>query len=553
MITAQEERRIVRALAYIGYAALLSHAVFAQSSAVTPKLGTVDIHPSAPNTIPRMRSGFSRGRYELGNATVADLIRTAWDVDTDGVVGGPEWLDTDRFDLIATAPVGSTPETLKTVLRALLADRFQLAVHAGTRNRAAYAIVSAKKIQLKAPANPEETGCKLQPRLNPPTRRGLPEPLVFACRNMTMAAFAKQLPSLPGASGYLLNYRVVDQTGLSSTWDFSIRWSMPNSGAPRQGAGNTITLFDAFENQLGLKLKLTKLATPVVVVDSVEKPAANLPVLTEKLPARPTQFEVASIKPGGPDTRGGNVAIDRGGLVRITMTLKDLIWEAWGNINTNRIVGGPSFMDTIPWVIVAKAPTQEDSVGWNGPVWNGLDLNSMRMMLRALLMDRFGLAAHMEDRLVSGYALVAAKPKLRKADPSNRPGCKDGPGADGKDPRIANPAAPKLVTCRNMTLAQFAAELSKPTSEENPILFNFPPVVDATGINGRYDITVNFTPSAAIPSVATTGGDALASEPDGTISIFEALDKQLGLKLESRKVTAPVLVIDHVEEMPTEN
>jgi len=78
-------------------------------------------------------------------------------------------------------------------------------------------------------------------------------------------------------------------------------------------------------------------------------------------------------------------------------------------------------------------------------------------------------------------------------------------------------------------------------------------VMDATGINGRYDITVNFTPPAAIPSVATKGGDALASEPDGTISIFEALDKQLGLKLESRKVTAPVLVIDHVEEMPPEN
>ena len=199
---------------------------------------------------------------------------------------------------------------------------------------------------------------------------------------------------------------------------------------------------------------------------------------------------MASIKPAAPDVRGGNVAIEPGGRVRITMTLKDLIWEAWGNLNTERIVGGPKFMDTTIWVVVAKAPAQEDSpAGWNGPVWNGVDLNSMRMMLRALLMDRFRLVAHTEDRLVSGYALVAAKPKLRKADPSNRPGCKDGPGADGKDPRIANPMASKLVTCRNMTLAQFAAELSKPTSEENPILFNFPPVVDSTGIDGpvRHD------------------------------------------------------------------
>jgi uncharacterized protein (TIGR03435 family) len=53
-----------------------------------------------------MRSGFSRGTYELRNATAADLIRTAWGVDADGVMGGPDWLDADRFDVIATAPAG---------------------------------------------------------------------------------------------------------------------------------------------------------------------------------------------------------------------------------------------------------------------------------------------------------------------------------------------------------------------------------------------------------------------------------------------------------------
>jgi uncharacterized protein (TIGR03435 family) len=106
-----------------------------------------------------------------------------------------------------------------------------------------------------------------------------------------------------------------------------------------------------------------------------------------------------------------------------------------------------------------------------------------------------------------------------------------------------------------MTLMQFAAELSKPTSEENPIVFNFPPVVDATGRSGRYDMTINFTPPSATPNRAgpTVGGDAVASAPDGSISIFEALEKQLGLKLESRKVMGQVLVIDHVDEKPTEN
>jgi uncharacterized protein (TIGR03435 family) len=79
--------------------------------------------------------------------------------------------------------------------------------------------------------------------------------------------------------------------------------------------------------------------------------------------------------------------------------------------------------------------------------------------------------------------------------------------------------------------------------------------VDATGIEGRYDMTINFSPPSAFANLGTpkAGGDAVASEPNGAISISEALSKQLGLRLESREVPAPVLVIDHVNEMPTEN
>ncbi len=528
-----------------------------RSAASEPTFDTVDIHASAPNTIPRMRSGFSRGRYELGNATMVDLIRTAWGVDADKVAGGPGWLETDRFDVIATAPPSSTPETLKSMLRALLEDRFQLAAHKDTKGLPAYVMTAGKKPQLKPSDGSEESGCTVDAGRTPRDQ------VVLTCRNMTMTAFANDIPNRWPASDYVFNYRVVDRTGLKGAWNFSVKYNRRAAGQP--AAAETISLFDAFENQLGLKLALTKVPTPVVVVDSVKKPAGNPPGVTEKLP----EFEVASIKPDAPGVVTSNVGIRPGGRVTIQMTLKGLIWEAWGNLNPDRIIGGSKSMDATGWVIVAKAPAQEDApAGWSGPVWNGVDVNSMRMMLRALLMDRFRLAAHTEDRLVDGYELVAEKPRLRRADPSNRPGCKEGPGADGagpnwKDPRIANPAASRLVTCRNMTLAQFAAELSKPTTEENPILFNFPPVVDATGIDGKYDMTINFSPPAVVLGRIDwggpiAGGGALAqssgaSDPDGTISIFEALEKQLGLKLKSRKVTAPVLVIDHVDEMPSEN
>src|SRR3984957_206011 len=79
----------------------------------------VDIHASAPNTMPEMRTHLSRGRYELKNATMGDLIRPAWGVDADKVVGGPDWLDLDRFDVIAPVPAtpGVTAEALQPMLR----------------------------------------------------------------------------------------------------------------------------------------------------------------------------------------------------------------------------------------------------------------------------------------------------------------------------------------------------------------------------------------------------------------------------------------------------
>ena len=528
----------MRALACIGFIAILASAVFAQPGA--------EIHPSPLNTIPEMRSRFVRGRYEFRNATLVDLTRTAWSVDADKVVGGPDWLDTNRFDVIGTAPAGSTPETLKTTLRNLLADRFKLVAHKDTRILPAYVMTAGKKLQLKLADGSEEAGCKIQQ----PARL-----VVFECRNMSMTAFANQLPSVREASGYLFNYPVVDRTGLKDAFNYTVQWSPHIALRPGPLAADAITIFDALE-KLGLKLELSKIPTPVVVVESVsERPTANSFEITEKPPA-PLAFEVASIKPDEPNNPNcSSINIQPGGRVRINMTLKWLIVEAWGAlIPPDRIVDGPKSMDSPCFTIVARAPFEEDALagsntdGWNGPVWNGVDIDSMRMMLRALLVERFHLAAHMEDRLISGYNLVAAKPKLRKADPSTRPGCKEGPGTDGKDPRITNPLLPRLITCRSMTLAQFAAELDKLFPE-------LPPVVDSTGIAGRYDMTINFSPSRVLASIGIpgAGGEGTASEPNGAISFAEALNRQLGLKLESRKVMAPVLVIDRVNGEPTEN
>jgi uncharacterized protein (TIGR03435 family) len=233
------------------------------------------------------------------------------------------------------------------------------------------------------------------------------------------------------------------------------------------------------------------------------------------------------------------------------MTLRNLIWEAWGApFDFSRFIGGPKGMDAPCWQILAKVPIEQDvlgtanPVGWNGAIWNGVDLDTMRMSLRSFLVDRFKLAAHLEDRSIDGYELAAARPKLKKANPANRPSCKEGPGDDGKDPRLTNPFATRLITCRNMTLTQFAEQL-------NGLFPGAPPMTDATGISGRFDMTINFSPAGLVRAVPSAPGEV--SDPTGAISLFDALKGQLGLKVETRKVMAPVLIVDHVNTTPTEN
>jgi uncharacterized protein (TIGR03435 family) len=212
-------------------------------------------------------------------------------------------------------------------------------------------------------------------------------------------------------------------------------------------------------------------------------------------------------------------------------------------------------MDEKRWDIVAKMPDLRLAPGAQ-PIGNQRSI-SLMLMLQSLLKDRFKLQVHYEDVQKDGYALVADKPKLRKtADPSARPECKDGPGPDGKDPRIANPNLSRLVTCLNMTMAQFSAQLKSAARE---YLNQYPDVVDETGIDGAYDITLNFSPirmfNAGVGGVPpqAPGADLAASEPNGAISLFDALKKQLGLELKSRKLLAAhVLVIDHAEDAPIE-
>ncbi len=100
-----------------------------------------DVHVSPKTLHPTKKGGALRaGRYELQMATMVDLIATAWGIQPNKVLGGPAWLETDRFDVIARAPLNTSPQDLKLMLQLLLADRFQLTVHTDQKPMAAYAL-----------------------------------------------------------------------------------------------------------------------------------------------------------------------------------------------------------------------------------------------------------------------------------------------------------------------------------------------------------------------------------------------------------------------------
>ena len=548
----------MKTLITAGIAMLIAGLAFGQSTDSALQFEAAEIHPTpaaAPGTNSQtMRGGLSRdGRYEVLSATMLDLVRTAYHVDADHVTGGPAWVDKERFNIIAKAPGDSTPEKLRTMLRNLLAERFSLVVHNDTKPLTVFAITQGKKVLMKPSAGSDTPGCKpIPPPESPPGAL-----MTYQCHNISMAEMPDQLRNMALVTRALSGVPAVDQTELKGGWDFEIKYSL-NTGAPQartDASPEAVTIFAAFEKQLGLKLTLTKVPRPVIAIDSVnEKPADDPPGLAAKIPAPPPLvFEVADIRPSDPNPPEGPSGSDcfycPGGRLHISrFTMSDLIATAW-NLNGNydsRVIGLPKSLAKTNWDVIAKVPTiiPVNTPTYGQPPPQPVDFDSVRIMLRALLKERFKLALHEETRQFNGYALVAVKPKLRPADPENHPGCKEGPGPDGKDPRITNPQARRLLTCLDMTVAEFAAEIPNRAGD----YFNQYPgkIVDATKLEGKYDFTVNFSPlGMAMGGEATDRGYA--------ISLQDAMEKQLGLRLEPRKNPAMVLVVDHVEEKPVEN
>jgi len=285
------------------------------------------------------------------------------------------------------------------------------------------------------------------------------------------------------------------------------------------------------------------------------------------------EFEVASIKPADPNGRG---VMMRGGPGQVNftgVTLRLLIQQAYG-VRDFQISGGPAWMNSDRYEIVAKPPADEPAIPRDPTQATDEQrqtFNKRRQaMLQALLADRFQLKVHRETKEMPTYILTLAKggAKIKDnggktSDPNMRPGMmRMGPGA---------------ITAAQTTMPNLIQLLSQLTCRT---------VVDQTGLTGKYDIDLKYTPDASAmcspfggappplppgagagpgpggqvavlsggpggPGPGGRGPDFTPPDPNGP-TIFTALQDQLGLKLESGKGPVEIIVIDHAEK-PSEN
>jgi uncharacterized protein (TIGR03435 family) len=251
--------------------------MFAQTPAARPKFDEFEVATVKPTTLDWPSGGRymrmqTAHQFVARNYTLRVILAAAYSLTPGAISGGPAWVDADRYDILAEAPGDVRPNTQEqmSMLRRLLTDRFNLTFHREPKEFPIYALIVAKG------------GPKLAPSMPVTTPEGAP-PLVFvlspdgarlAARDATMGelAWVMQRSALDRA--------VVDKTGLSGRYDFDLEWTPDETqfggNVPKAGPDPPKPdLFAAMQQQLGLRLESTRGPIEAMVIDKVERPAAN--------------------------------------------------------------------------------------------------------------------------------------------------------------------------------------------------------------------------------------------------------------------------------------
>ncbi len=245
--------------------------VRAQQPSGALEFDVVSVKPSDPNSTNGTVVDVTGGRrLHVVNATLKDLIETAYDVRSFQIEGGPRWADATKYDVDATPgtpPQGATVPppgwtNVRFEVQALLKDRFELQLHRETRTAPIYSLAIAKggikSSGLSATQSPQ---------------RGI------TAGQGTMLGEAASMAQLAYKLSRLLQRPVVNNTRLEGNYDFKLEWT-PDTG-PSAPDGRPVeisvgpSVFSALQQQLGLRLEATKRPVDVLVIDHVDKPSEN--------------------------------------------------------------------------------------------------------------------------------------------------------------------------------------------------------------------------------------------------------------------------------------
>jgi uncharacterized protein (TIGR03435 family) len=209
-------------------------------------------------------------RFVVKDYSLKLLIAAAYNLSPKVISGGPEWVDSDHYDVVALTPgeVQPSRDEQMAMLRTLLSDRFKLAFHREQKEFSIYALEVAKGgSKLKESTAPAGDPSKLVSVV-------YPQRMVLPAHNATMAEFASILQRA------ILDRPVVDKTGLTGRYDFNLEWAPDetqfNGEIPAASAdAPSPPFFTAVQQQLGLRLEATKGPVAALVVDTAEKPSAD--------------------------------------------------------------------------------------------------------------------------------------------------------------------------------------------------------------------------------------------------------------------------------------
>ena len=236
-----------------------------------PEFEVASVKPSV--TPPGLGLNVTATELRARSISLADIIAFAYELHPKQISGLPGWAETEGYEIVARLPEGGDPSDaqIRTMLKDLMKDRFGLSLHTEKRELSVYAISIGKN----GPA-----GIKMVKNTTNGARVGAQGLGRTVFSGVTMAGFADQLQLR------VLDRPVIDQTGLTDRYDFTLNWrpdefQFPRASAAQRtaavtnGADSLPDLFTAFQEQLGLKLEAAKAPIDVLVIDKVSKPSEN--------------------------------------------------------------------------------------------------------------------------------------------------------------------------------------------------------------------------------------------------------------------------------------